>query len=265
MNKLGLLVFNYNLRYIYKKLFIFAFLSLALSIFNVVYNSYFQNITILDSVVLSFGGYNIENINIIQTMLVFFPYIMIAMVIEMYMDNMMGKNAIFTLPRIMNNKLFYTSNIISMLIVIVMFFFIYDVVLYGISSLIFSGTWISYVFYDYTKYNKNLYSIYRILFNMYFAQIIGTFTISMVQLYITRITRKLYIGFVVVFVIYILNFSLPKLNFYLGEHILITKLNVLSNNYNHLPLYLFFAVNIIFSILLILLTIKNKETIIDID
>lgn len=123
MNKLGLLVFNYNLRYIYKKLFIFAFLSLALSIFNVVYNSYFQNITILDSVVLSFGGYNIENINIIQTMLVFFPYIMIAMVIEMYMDNMMGKNAIFTLPRIMNNKLFYTSNIISMLIVIVMFFF----------------------------------------------------------------------------------------------------------------------------------------------
>jgi len=72
MNNLRLLVFNYNLRYIYKKLFIFAFLSLALSIFNVVYNSYFQNITILDSVVLSFGGYNIENINIIQTMLVFF-------------------------------------------------------------------------------------------------------------------------------------------------------------------------------------------------
>lgn len=227
---------------------------LIINIINLLLNNSIK-LTGLDYIIIALGGYDINNIDFMTIIIAIYPYILIAMLIERYISDFIEKKEMWILIRVNNKKIYYIGHIITIGIFILLLIFIYDLMLFG-CSINFGN--LNKIGEQVTKNIDNLVDIYaikRILINIFLVQVLGVFTMSMLQVLILKYTKKVLNGILVVITIYILNIYIPKIKS-IGTFILINKINVISYNGNGQSVNAFIIQNILVSFILIFLILK---------
>lgn len=161
------------------------------------------------------------------------------------------------LIRVNNKKLYYIGHIITIGILITSLIFIYDLMLFACSLKFGHLNQIGEQIVN-IEHVGQIFSFKRILINIFFVQIFGVFTISMLQIVILKYTKKILYGILCVFTIYILSIFLPQIKF-IGTFILINKINVINYNGNGQSVSAFIIQNIVVSFILIFLIIRIKK------
>ncbi|PZD95420.1 hypothetical protein DNH61_12855 [Paenibacillus sambharensis] len=216
----------------------------------------FDNFGLLDAVIFNYGGYPEYKVAIMQLLVSIFPYLMFSVFLELYLLRNMGAKAQHYLIRLNNKYEYYFSHFLSILIFVVIYFITYNVGLFGMVALKFPLNSMMELS------GSRTYSIYQIIVNIICVQIIGTYTISLIQIIITQITKKFHVSIVFIGIIYISHFIFPKLLFPIGQNVYLTKTNVLSSIEPNLSLTLFYLVNLIVTIVVGKLIFSNKRAVI---
>lgn len=81
---------NYNLKFFKNKLNFIMVMFIVINIINLLVNNSIK-LTGLDYIVLSLGGYDINNIDFMTVIIALYPYILIAMFIERYISDFIEK------------------------------------------------------------------------------------------------------------------------------------------------------------------------------
>lgn len=229
MKKILKSTIHYNLLFIYKKGMVFILWMLGILTFHTLYYSGYKNVSIIDIYLLSFGGVNVESLNTVQMLIAILPYIIIAIITDIYISKMMGKSALFPLVR-MNKKLYFISHFLSLFIIIFVVLLIYQLLL----------LLIIFNFYERIPLsNNNLFtqplfnitiSFSKLISTSFLIQLLGTCAMSSMQVAITYKVKKFSVGFVFVLIVYIIQVGLPDFYCFLGQHVLLSKMNILQND-----------------------------------
>lgn len=238
------IVLNYNLRFIYKKVIWVTLVMVVVNIVSVLTKNSYE-LTNIDFIILSLGGYNFKNISIMTLLIAIFPYLMIAMIIERYNSEVINKNSIYTLIRIRDEKIYYIAHLITIAIIVLIIIAVYDLIIILFSINVFEFTSVISLNLKNINCNLKFYSLRRILLNIFIVQCIGVYAISLCQLCIIKLTKKTFIGFAFVMTAYILNFTIDSNFILIGSHAIITKINVLSSKWHGQSIMTFLTLNVL--------------------
>ncbi|WP_234399886.1 hypothetical protein, partial [Paenibacillus popilliae] len=93
---------------------------------------------------------------------------------------MMGSHAIASLIRVRSKTVYYCAHLISLSVMMILFFAVYDFILLLASSFWFHGTFVGSA--EPVLHSLRLYSLPVIVFHIWGVQVIGSVTIALIQL-----------------------------------------------------------------------------------
>lgn len=218
-------IIQYNIRFIYKKVFFILAWITGVLIFHTFYNKGDSYHSGMDFYLVSIGIVQLENLHFIQMFILLLPYIGIAIIVDIYIAQMMGKHAINSLLRIEKRLLFIVSHILTLYLIIFVMLYVYYIMLLISSFTLYERT---------TQINKALFSwitlpqedmLQRLVLPAFFGQFIGTFCITCVQLAVSIKFNRLSSGFIFIVFLYFFQLVFP---FIIGQHAFVA--NILINH-----------------------------------
>ncbi len=218
-------IIRYNLCFIYKKAFFILGWMTGIFIFHTLFNRSDLYHSAMDFYLVSIGFMPLENLHFIQIFILLLPYIAMAIIVDIYIAQMMGKHAINCLLRIKKRMLFIVSHVLSLyLIIFAMLYIYYLMLLISSFSLYERTTQITEAFFSWLDLPQEDI-LQRLLLPAFFGQFIGAFCISCVQLAVSIKFNQLSSGFIFVVFLYFFQLVFP---FILGQHAFVA--NILKNH-----------------------------------
>ncbi|KGR92131.1 hypothetical protein CD30_02050 [Ureibacillus massiliensis 4400831 = CIP 108448 = CCUG 49529] len=218
-------IIRYNFKLIYKKIFLTMGCTVAILFFHTLFQvGYSDDFSALEVYMLSIGGVNIEQLHLLQMFIVLLPYLGITLVVDVYITQVMARHAINTIIRIEKKIIFMLSHVISLFSIIVIMLLIYHGMLLIISFFLYDGSQMNATLFPWlTKNHENAFFVLFVY--SFFGQLLGTFCISCVQLAISTKLNRLSSGFIIIAIIYFIQFIYP---FVLAQHTFVS--NILIDN-----------------------------------
>lgn len=214
-----LTIVKYNLKFIHKKLMLLLGWTIALLFFHTLYYvGYAEQISASEIYLLSIGGTNVEQLHLIQMFIVLLPYLGIAVIVDVYITQMMGKHAIYTITRMKRRALFIKSHLVTLFFILFFLLFIYHCSLITISFSIYNGSQISEPLFPWLSVYENKFQLILFIFS---GQLLGTFCTTCVQLIVSTKLNRYGSSFIVIAILYFLQLVVP---FNLGQHIFISNI-----------------------------------------
>ncbi|MDI3311918.1 MAG: hypothetical protein QJR05_10910 [Thermoanaerobacterium sp.] len=213
-------IIRFNFKFIYKKIFLFLAWTIGILLFHTLYYTGYSYHSALDVYLLSIGGVESEQLHLIQMFIVLLPYFGIAIIVDVYMTQMMGRQAIYSILRMKKKVFFIVSHILSLFLIIVLMLLIYHGSLLFITYSIYDSTQLTETLFPWISVtNEDVFS--ELIFPSFLVQIVGTFCVSCVQLAVSIHLNRFGSGFIFVVIVYLLQLAFP---FVLGQHTFISNI-----------------------------------------
>jgi hypothetical protein len=195
----------------------------------------------MDFYFVSIGFMQLENLHFIQIFILLLPYIGIAIIVDIYIAQMMGKLAINCLLRIKKRVLFIVSHVLSLYLIIFAMLYIYYLMLVISSFTLYERTTqITEAFFSWLDLPQEV-MLQRLLLPAFFGQFIGAFCISCVQLVVSIKFNRLSSGFIFVVFLYFFQLVFP---FILGQHAFVANILINHGTYFYFLLIQFVIIGI---------------------
>lgn len=205
---------------------LFALLLFALlGLFNAFY--FPGKFSIYDSLILQFGAHGSVGNNSLLLLHHLLPYLLLMYFMDLYIENNVAKNLLYTMLRVAKTKYWLFSHLIVIFGYNAVYFLLYDLSAWWIQQRFYQGSEITLSFVREVLHDPP-YPWWEFLLFVWGIQVLGSFVMSVVQMWIYVRTRKIGYGYVALLVVYLVNLLIPQYNFWLGSHIALGKYHVLS-------------------------------------
>jgi hypothetical protein len=221
-------IIRFNFKFIYKKIFLFLVWTIGILLFHTLYYAGYSSHSALDVYLLSIGGLESEQLNLIQMFIVLLPYFGIAIIVDVYMAQMMGKQAIYSILRMKKKVFFIVSHLLSIFLIIVFMLVIYHGAMIFITFSIYDTTQLSQILFPWISVTHESVLL-KLIIPSLLVKIVGAFCVSCVQLAVSIHMNKFGSGFIFVVIIYLLQLAFP---FILGQHTFIS--NILKDSLSYI-------------------------------
>lgn len=219
---------KYNLKFICKKILLCFSWIIAILTFHTIYYLGYSQYSAVDIYLVSIGGVAIENLHLIQIFIVLLPYFAIAIIVDVYMTQMIGRPTLYSMIRMKNKLYFILSHILTLFIIIFFMLFVYNGLLMLISFTVYDGKQLSEVLFPWI-YVLGEDVLFKLLLSSFFGQLLGTFCLSCIQIAISINLNPFGGGFICAVFIYILQLIFP---FAVGQHAFV--FNILKDNFTYI-------------------------------
>ncbi|MFC4768585.1 hypothetical protein [Effusibacillus consociatus] len=217
---------KFNLFHFTYRQWIFAILLFGLlGSFNVFYFN--GEFSVYDSLILQFGAYGSIGANILLLLHHLLPYLLLMYFIDLYIENNMAKNLLYTMLRVSKTKYWLLSHLVVIFWYNVVYFLLYDLSAWFIQRSIYEGAGVTLPFVR-DGLPETPYSLWKFLLLVCMVQVLGSFAMSVFQMLLNYRFGKLGYSYVTVMMVYLVNLVVPEHNLWIGSHLALEKYNVLS-------------------------------------
>lgn len=180
----------------------------------------------IDAFIFHFAVFEGADIlTIIHTLL---PFFVLAYIVDLYMENNFHENLLYTLLRISNRNAWALSHLTVLFAIHVVYLFFYYSLSWFILHSIYKSGDITVQYWAGKLSSKDVYSQWLFLFLSWIIQLIGSFSISLWQVYINLLTQKSGYGYFSAALMYIIPFIFGNVNLWIGSHGRLVNYDVLA-------------------------------------
>ena len=239
---------------------------IILNAFNIYKFYKIKGITLLDVIILQLGGFEFNISTFLLVASILLPYFLFAYLIELYLSECMGVSALYIILRIGSYTKWIFINYILIIIMNLVYFFIYDCLIFGTAMYFFKGVYIGVNFIEYHPQAEIYFSLFNIFINVYIIQVIGSILFSMFQVLITLFSKKYVLGYAIVAIIYIYNLTTKNQLWFLNNIKLFRYKVFIDCNTKHSILH-YCIINIVLIIITVIYTsyyLKKKKIVFEV-